>query len=658
MPDWREHILREFVPGIGRISVVADPDRLLTDPKLSEALDQRGFEVLMFEEPVEFRFSYETKYRVRFDAGQSVDLIVGHRGHVSSLPFDILTRGRPLAFSIADLFPNLSYPVLTALEPQYLEILYDVQQQFDCEILGENATKDFILRHVFEIAAELIKTEADLLRALLRRHYRLQVIPTVFVARLVEVLSGRFPGWPLTLLFEERGQFFTFLQERWPRFLRRIDDSSEAAVGSMVIPGPADIPFDHADVRVYIDNLFLEGLLQPIEWPDASKFSSGWFHVGIHRDPKRDRAQRFAGLLTVAERDVPPRDARHGEWLSYAQTWARLIVLSTEIGSSMDAAQSQRFGELRQNVDSTFRSWVERRFGTLHNLPPSPPTVVHHIARHLANGRTNDGAAKVALIVIDGLAFDQWLIVREEIASQKPHLRFDESAIFAWVPTVTSVSRQTIFAGKPPIYFPASIYQTDKEPSLWLQFWADHNLTAPEASYLRGLGEAASLRSVEEIVSSPRLRVLGLVVDKVDRIMHGMELGTAGMHNQVRQWASEGFMSALLDLLLSRGFTVFLTSDHGNLEATGCGRPKEGMLADVRGERVRIYSDQLLRTGTAAKFAETISWKPVGLPEDFLALIAPARRAFVLERQRTVAHGGITVEELIVPFVRVFGDDK
>jgi hypothetical protein len=27
-------------------------------------------------------------------------------------------------------------------------------------------------------------------------------------------------------------------------------------------------------------------------------------------------------------------------------------------------------------------------------------------------------------------------------------------------------------------------------------------------------------------------------VDKVDKIMHGMEMGMAGMHNQVRQWAS------------------------------------------------------------------------------------------------------------------------
>ena len=84
--------------------------------------------------------------------------------------------------------------------------------------------------------------------------------------------------------------------------------------------------------------------------------------------------------------------------------------------------------------------------------------------------------------------------------------------------------------------------------------------------------------------------------------MHGMEMGTSGMHNQVRQWAREGFLASLFDLLLTNGFAVFLTSDHGNIEAIGCGRPNEGAIAEVRGERVRIYSDDILRGRVASRF--------------------------------------------------------
>ena len=33
--------------------------------------------------------------------------------------------------------------------------------------------------------------------------------------------------------------------------------------------GPSTLPFDHDDVRVYLDNLFSEGFLQPVTVPAA-----------------------------------------------------------------------------------------------------------------------------------------------------------------------------------------------------------------------------------------------------------------------------------------------------------------------------------------------------------------------------------------------------
>ena len=144
-----------------------------------------------------------------------------------------------------------------------------------------------------------------------------------------------------------------------------------------------------------------------------------------------------------------------------------------------------------------------------------------------------------------------------------------------------------------------------------------------------------------------------MVVDKVDRIMHGMELGTAGMHNQVRQWTTQGYMAQLLNLLLDHGFQVTVTADHGNIEAVGFGRPMEGVVADLRGERVRVYPDSSLRATVQRRFAETIAWPAIGLPGDFLPLLAPGRRAFISPGERIVAHGGITIEELVVPMIHV-----
>ena len=153
MPDWRDHILKEFSPGVCTISVVADPDALLTEPHLIQTLDQRGFESLLFEDSISFRFAFESRYRPRLDSGKSVDLIVLYKGDFTKLPYDVLARGRRVGFSLTDFFPNFSYPVLKDLEPQYLDQLYEAQNRFSPGVLGENATKDFVLRHVFSIAA-------------------------------------------------------------------------------------------------------------------------------------------------------------------------------------------------------------------------------------------------------------------------------------------------------------------------------------------------------------------------------------------------------------------------------------------------------------------------------------------------------------------------
>ena len=112
-------------------------------------------------------------------------------------------------------------------------------------------------------------------------------------------------------------------------------------------------------------------------------------------------------------------------------------------------------------------------------------------------------------------------------------------------------------------------------------------------------------------------------------------------------------MARLLDLLLDAGFAVYLTSDHGNVEAAGIGRPAEGVLAAVRGERSRIFPTESLRDSLHGRFPAAIAWPPLGLPPDFYPLLAPARGAFVGAGETVVSHGGISLEELIVPLVQI-----
>ncbi len=662
MSSWRDQILKEFTPKVARLTLVADPDGLLLEERILEGIRERGFELIPFEDQITFRYAYESKFRSRWDRGEHTDLVVVLRSQASDLgglPYDLLQAGRRLSFNLGDIFPNLSYPVVTALDRGDLDALYEAQKRHAPGQLGDNATKEFVLRHVFEIAPELIKQPSDLLRGVLRRHYRGQRIPAALDERFIQLLrqNTHFDEWPLERLVADREAFFTFLQERWPIFLDReatkgISGVREGGSYGLTIEGPVHLPFDHHDIRVYMDNLFVEGLLHSVPHDQADVLSRSWVGIGIQTALIEDRSRRIGKLMDSLQTSMPADDARHTEWFRFARGWAELILQANDPLEAVPKSTAERIKDLQTQMDAAFTAWLLKRYAGLVNLPPVPPVMLHHLPRFLARQVGEDRQAKIALIVVDGLAMDQWLVIRGALASKKPGFRFRDQAVFAWIPSLTSVSRQAAFAGKAPIFFPNSIQTTDKEPALWAQFWADHGYATNQVVTIKGLGDGR-LESVSEALSHPQARIAGLVVDKVDKIMHGMEMGTAGMHNQVGQWAKQPYLSALLDLLLDRGFRVYLTSDHGNIEAEGCGRPAEGAVADLRGERVRIYPDEVLRCQVKERFPAALEWDPIGLPEDCLALLAPPRQAFVRQMQRTVCHGGASIEELIVPLVQI-----
>lgn len=667
MSSWRDQVLKEFTPKVARLTLVADPDGLLLEEGILAGIRDRGFELIPFEDHVAFRYAYESKFRSRWDRGEQTDLVVVLRSQacdLGSLPYDLLQAGRKLSFNLGDIFPNLSYPVLIVLDRGDLDALYEAQKKHVPGALGDNATKEFVLRHIFEIAPEFIKEPADLLRVLLRRHYRGQCLPGILDQRFIQLLrlNNTFADWPLEIIVPDREVFLVFLQERWPVFLDHLAAAGAPSVKEqkfykLTIDGPSSLPFDHHDIRVYLDNLFLEGLLQPSSHDRGDTLSKTWVRFGVRTDPAADRLRRLTKLIDSIRSSVPAEEAKYSEWLHFARSWAELALLGNVQVNADQEEIIQSIKDLQTQVDAAFALWLARRYAGLINLPPVPPVMLHHLPRLLARQMDDNGGCKVALLVVDGLSLEQWLVMREELVPQRPHLIFRENVVFAWVPTITQVSRQAIFAGKPPFYFPKSIQTTDKEPALWMQFWVDHGLSQNQVVYARGLGDG-SLDSVEELLSHPQARVAGLVIDKVDKIMHGMELGAAGMHNQIRQWAQQPYLANLLDLLLAKGFCIFLTSDHGNIEATGCGRPSEGAVADLRGERVRVYSDTLLRNKVQDQFPNAIQWPSNGLPEDYLPLIAPGRLAFVREGEQTVSHGGIAIEELIVPLVQIARRDS
>lgn len=651
----RGEILIRFIPDVAPITVADDPDGLLRDESLLAGLRERGFDVLFFEDPLAFRLAYESRFRASWDQDQTFNLIVARSDEETALPFDISAGARNVSLRLDDFFPNLSAAVIREFDPAARDRLFRLRGRAK-KALGEDETRDFILRHLFHMAPETVSQPADLLRVLLQRHYRGERLSASVDDRLIRRLRRKqaFRKWPLQEIVSRPERFFAFLQERWPNFLDREAGgaSPPGGAGDLALPGPVDLPFDHPDVRVYMDNLFLEGFLTPVEHPPAAALENQWLHVGVASDETSRARQRFERLLEIAQSQEPGEGADHQRWRRFARTWAELRSARLALAGPLPTPAEHAFRGLEAEVDENFARWLDRCYGALSNLPPISPVMLHHLPRALARHAASDPGARSALLVLDGLAFEQWVVLRQELQQQRPRLELREDAIFAWIPTITSVSRQAAFAGRPPLRFASGIRSTSGEEALWKRFWGTESLPPPAVAYARGLGEG-SLDPVAARIQDHQVRVIGLVVDTVDKIMHGMQLGERGMQNQVRQWAQGGFLSRLLDLLLEHGFRIWLTSDHGNIEAEGCGRPAEGALADTRGERVRTYPDDVLRNQVSDQFPEARAWPPIGLPDGYAPLLAPGRKAFVQAGKRVVTHGGAAIEEVIVPLIRI-----
>jgi len=660
MSEWREQIVRRFVPNTARVTAVSDPDGLFRDPGVFQSIQAKGFAVIQFEESISFRFDYESRFRSKWDDGHKSELVVVFKPgeyEFDTLPPDVIASANRLSFTLKDIFPKLSYTVISQLETIYFDSVYLAQQEENIPQLDERQTLGFVLRHVFQIEPAVIKSVPDLLRMLCERHYRKLKIPQPLDEYLIATLrkNSTFQNWPLDALIPNSASFWEFLNERWPIFIR---ESSGGRVTIDQSPthlkylGPSSLPFGHDAVRVYIDNLFEDGLLTPVAWNWNQASDQKWIRVGLLGNKVENTELRFDELAKNLVSSCPDNRATAQAWLVFASRYAQARMLWTQISATKRSLHESQFSQLCFHTNKFFYSWLIENYGGIFNYPASSPLMVHHIPGFISHCLKSKQCQRAAFILVDGLAIEQWLILKDTMKKQGLSVPIEESAVFAWLPSITPISRQSAYSGKVPRYLANTLHHTDQDEAGWRQFWADHEFAQKEVAFIDVHGDASDLPKIDDIIT-PQTRALGVTLFKVDKIMHGMQLGAVGMANQIQTWAAEEILFQLIFALRSKGFDVFMSSDHGNTEAVGIGLPKEGVLSDKGGERCRIYSDPLLMNTCLTAFPEALSWKNSSLPDNLVVLLAPYGKSFTTKGKKSLSHGGPSIEEVCVPFLRI-----
>lgn len=134
--------------------------------------------------------------------------------------------------------------------------------------------------------------------------------------------------------------------------------------------------------------------------------------------------------------------------------------------------------------------------------------------------------------------------------------------------------------------------------------------------------------------------------------MHSELQGFKGIQQGLCEWASSGQLARMLKTLMSDGYDVFMTSDHGNTSAIAEGRfTKPGVLAEPASRRAIIYNASF-DARELEKFS-VMRYSGTYLPNGYTAYLFDADSCYGDTGKEYITHGGMTLEEAVVPFVQV-----
>ena len=647
---WQKRLLAQLALIEPIHYIIHDPDNLCFEPTILDLFEQAGAVFFSETDPMALRLCYEEWLE---DSDRNALIIRVVDGY-PAVPYDIDSSATRLDFDITEVIPQLDKLVLRALTPQNYDQLLDVVKIYRVGKLNHFDSLDFVLRHIYKIAPEIIQSEIDLVRLLIRKHYLGIEMPEMFENRLIETLGARenFSLWNFNKILPNRTEFFDFLQGQWLLYLQQKVSADKVEDNAL----PKDrlvVPFGDQDIKVFIDNLFADGMLKAIEFEGLKEGDWEWIGVITEGDSRDYLRLSFLFSKLTKQFDNSQKPSTAEFWEGVARDLGMLNALSYSFKGNDTHISIIDIENLNAMIDDHFELWLQENFGNLINTPTVGFPIMLHKVPDWLYLKVNNGQ-KVCLLVMDGMGFQQWTQVKKSIVDI-PDIRIEEKGIFVWVPTITSISRQALFSGKQPRSFPNSLLTTSKEKELWQAYWEDKELSKNEVTYAVKVENSRDIDSFKERFHSPKLKVAGFVINYIDEQMHGIKSGMSGLNAALIDWLDKWQFASKIQALLDSGFEVIITSDHGNQEALGCGWPNEGVKAETKGERVRMYKDKVEYSNDKT---DVLEWpaKKYGLPPDIYPLVSKGRHAFIQKDKLIVGHGGISLHEVIVPLAIVTRD--
>ena len=358
------------------------------------------------------------------------------------------------------------------------------------------------------------------------------------------------------------------------------------------------------------------------------------------------------------------------EW---KELYKKLVYWELEL-SETDGAMNEMLQMQKEEANHNFTKFIKKNYEGWINDTGKRPLISPDIFRKCVFPRLEAGR-KVFLLVLDNFRFDQWRVVSQELTDD---FDIDEDLYYAILPTATQYARNAIFSGLMPLKI-RELY-----PDLWVDEEEDEGKNLNEEALIshqlercrRKIGFSYHkindsvavdklLQQFQQLSNTP-LNIL--VINFIDILSHARtdsrmvrELAAteAAYRGITLSWFKHTPIKELFRKLASWDYDIIITTDHGSIRTN---IPE------------KVVGDRNVNTNLRYKLGKNLSYNAknvfemkhpakFGLPSPNLSttyIFATGDRFFAYPNnynyyaqyyKDTFQHGGVSMEEMLIPLV-------
>ena len=359
------------------------------------------------------------------------------------------------------------------------------------------------------------------------------------------------------------------------------------------------------------------------------------------------------------------------EW---AELYRKLIYWELELENIEDAGLIEILESQKTEANSQFAKFIDKNYSKWFN-DNDAPVMSHTLFKELITPELKKGKPTL-LVVIDNLRWDQWKSFETSIATD--YKKEEEEAYYSILPTATQYARNAIFSGLMPS-------EMEKmHPEYWKNDTEEGGKNLHEEDFLneqvRRLGlnlkwefhKITNLKSGKHLAQNFKSQkdndLTVLVYNFVDMLSHSkteMEVvkelasNDKAYRSLTQSWFKNSPLLEIIQQAQLLGFKLIITTDHGTINVKNpskvIGDKDTSLNLRYKTGRSLTYENKDVM---AVKDPKDIYLPKINMSNSFIFAKGDLFFAYpnnynhyVSYYRNTYQHGGISLEEMIIPFI-------